>query len=582
MAGASGHSPARETPVNCPSCGFANVRVARFCGGCGKELKAITSAIPDAERRHVCVLFCDLVGSTPLSFRVDAEDLRNVMGSYQRTCETVVFQHDGFVAQYRGDSLEVYFGYPHAHEDDASRAVLCALEMLEAVRQLANATKFDLQVRIGIDSGRVVVGTLGNIGRLERVAIGETPNIAARAQGEAAPGEVVVTESLWRLLPGTFTAEPMGARKLKGVEQPVELFKIVASGGQAAGLNTQRTPFIGRAGHRQHARELWARAMSGAPQFVLVRGEPGIGKSRLLEVLRDELADASTDILVARCTPFTTNSAFHPFAELLASRLGLEGAPVEERVERIAKRMMDLGLRPEEAVPLLSSILSVPADPTVWPAPALSPVRARQRTMDILIEGLRALTRRRPVLFIVEDLHWADASSIELLRQLVASLQSVSLMALLTARPEFMPTWAAATNMTRVELEALDPTEAETLIRKVAKDKPLPPELVWQIRERAAGNPLFLEEITRSVIESNALVEREYSWELIGTLASEVVPSSMEASLMARIDRLGEARQLLQLGATLGREFFKICSWPSRSRRRPPFGGSSPKYCSRG
>ena len=211
MAGAPGHSPAREHPVNCPSCGFANVRVARFCGGCGKELKAITSAMPDAERRHVCVLFCDLVGSTPLSLRLDAEDLRNVMGSYQRACETVVFRHDGFVAQYRGDSLEVYFGYPHAHEDDASRAVLCALEMLEAVRQLANATKFDLQVRIGIDSGRVVVGTLGSIGRSERVAIGETPNIAARVQAEAAPGQVVVSDSLRRLLRGTFVRRADGS-----------------------------------------------------------------------------------------------------------------------------------------------------------------------------------------------------------------------------------------------------------------------------------------------------------------------------------------------------------------------------------
>ena len=175
MAGAPGHSSAKGTPVNCPSCGFANVRVARFCGGCGKQLTAITSAMPDAERRHVCVLFCDLVGSTPLSLRLDAEDLRNVMGSYQRVCEAVVFRHDGFVAQYRGDSLEVYFGYPLAHEDDATRAVLCALEMLEAVRQLATETKVDLQVRIGIDSGRVVVGTLGSIGRSERVAIGETP-----------------------------------------------------------------------------------------------------------------------------------------------------------------------------------------------------------------------------------------------------------------------------------------------------------------------------------------------------------------------------------------------------------------------
>src|SRR5579864_7946239 len=203
-------------PVNCPSCGFANRAAARFCGGCGKALQTVAGAASEAERRHVCVLFCDLVGSTQLSHRLDAERLRDVVGSYQRACDAVVLRHGGFVAQYRGDSIEVYFGYPHAHEDDVSRAVSCALEMLVAVRQLGAATKLDLEVRIGIDCGRVVVGTLGHR-RPERVAVGETPNIAARVQGEAAPGEVVVSDSLWRLLPGTFAAEPMGTRNLKGI-----------------------------------------------------------------------------------------------------------------------------------------------------------------------------------------------------------------------------------------------------------------------------------------------------------------------------------------------------------------------------
>ncbi len=502
MASASGRgSLAEEHPVNCSSCGFTNMVAARFCGGCGRVLKAIATTAPEAERRHVCVLFCDLVGSTPLSHRLDAEDLRDVVRSYQCMCEAVVLRHDGFVAQYRGDGIEVYFGYPHAHEDDASRVVRCAFEMLEAVQRLANATKLDLQVRIGIDSGRVVVGTLGGSGRFEPVAVGETPNIASRVQGEAAPGEVVISDSLWRLLPGAFVTEPMGARQLKGVERPVEVFRVVGSGGQAAGLNTPRTPFIGRASERERVRKVWVHATSDNPQFVLLRGEPGIGKSRLLDVVRDEVAHDRTDVLVARCTPFTTDTALHPFIELIGSRLGLEDAPAGERAGRIAKRMTELGLTPGEAVPLLSSLLSVAIDSAVWPAPDLSPARALQRTMDIVIEALHALARRGQVLFIVEDLHWADPSSVELLRQLVASPRRTSLMVLLTARSEFMPTWAAAANVTEVELEALDPAESETFIRKVARDKPLPPGVVWQIRERAAGNPLFLEEITRSVLE---------------------------------------------------------------------------------
>ena len=541
--------------MSCPSCGFVNPPAARFCGGCGKPLEERPAAEPEAERRQLCVLFCDLVGSTPLSHRLDAEDLRDVVCSYQRTCEAVVLRYDGFLAQLRGDGVEVYFGYPRAHEDDAPRAVRCALEMLEAVRQLANATKLDLQVRIGIDRGPVVVGTLGGGGRSERVAVGKTPNIAARIQAEAAPGEVVVSDSVWRLLPGTFAAEPMGVRELKGVARPVELFKVVASGGQAAGLIAPRTPFIGRAGERERVREIWSRATSGVPQFVLLRGEPGIGKSRLLDVVRAEFANHHTDVVATRCTPFATATALQPFIELINARMHLDDVPAEERAGRIAARMTELAIAPEEAVPLLSSLVSAPVDPALWPAPDLSPARARQRTMEIIIEAFRALSRRAPVLFIVEDLHWADPSTVELLRQMVAAPQNARLMALLTARPEFMPTWAAARNVTELELEPLDPGEAETFIRKVANDKPLPPEMVWRIRDRAAGNPLFLEEVTRSVMESGALVEREYSWELTGARSADVVPPSMEASLMARIDRLGEARSLLQLGATLGREF---------------------------
>jgi len=542
--------------VICPSCKFANAAVARFCGGCGGPVVASAGSVAEAERRHLFVLFCDIVGSTPLSMRLDAEDLRDVVGAYQRACGAVVLRHDGFVAQYFGDGIEVYFGYPLAHEDDASRVVRCAFEMLGAVQQLAIASKVDFQVRIGIHSGRVVVGTLGDGNDWRNpVAIGDTPNIAARIQAEAGPGEVVVSGSLWRLLPGTFAAEPMGFRKLKGVERPVELFKVVATGGQTAGLNTRRTPFIGRVGERDRLREVWARAKSGEPQFALVRGEPGIGKSRLLDLARSEIADDGGDVMAARCTPDAADTALYPVIELLGLRLGFDSVPAEERVARVAERMTELELAPKEAVPLLSSILSLPVDNAEWPAPDLSPARARQRTMDIIIEAIHALTRRSPVVLIVEDLHWADPSSLELLRQLIAAGRKARMMALLTARPEFKPTWVAATNLTLVELDALDPAEAETVIRKVARDKPLPPALVWQIRERAAGNPLFLEEITRSVTESGALAEREHSWELVGKPSPEVVPTSMEASLMARIDRLGEARSLLQLGATLGREF---------------------------
>jgi class 3 adenylate cyclase len=266
--------------MSCRLCGFANATAARFCAGCGKALDAEAGVAFEAERRHVCVLFCDLVGWTAMSRRPDAEDLRNVVGAYQSRCEAVVLQHDGFVAQYRGDSVEVYFGYPRAYEDDASRVVRCAIEILAAMRELTVATKVELQVRIGIDCGHVVVGTLGRHGRSERLAIGLTPNVAARARETAAPGEVVVTEAIWRLLPATFAVEPMGFRELKGVERPVALFRVVVSGGLAAGLNMPQTPFIGHTSERDALEAQWSSVKSGVSRFVILRGEPSIGKSR--------------------------------------------------------------------------------------------------------------------------------------------------------------------------------------------------------------------------------------------------------------------------------------------------------------
>ncbi len=541
----------------CPACGFSVAPGFRFCGGCGKEQPggAAPTQAREAERRHVCVLFCDLVGSTALSQQLDPEDLRDLVEAYQQACGSVVLRHGGYVAQYLGDGIVVYFGYPHAHEDDPLRAVRCGLEMLTAVDRLAASTGRPLQVRIGIHSGRVVVGALGSNARAEPVAVGETPNIAARVQGEAQPGQVVVSDALWRLLGGAFATQALGERALKGVDRPLGLFRVLgpAEGDPLDG--SRRTPFIGRDRERERVLATWQRALQAQPQFVLLRGEAGIGKTRLLAVVRRVLADQDTLVLSARCTPFTTDTALYPFVELLSVRLGLAGIDSRQQVARIAERVRALGLDAAEAVPLLAAALAVPVDAAEWPAPEMSPVRARQRTLDVLVDAYHALASRRPMLLVVEDLHWADASSLELLRQLVASPRRSALMVMLTARPEFTPTWGDAGNVTALTLEALTAAESERFIRMVANDKPLPPELLWRIRERAAGNPLFLEEITRAVIESGALVEGEHSWQRVGGPASEAVPASMEASLMARIDRLGDARALFQLGAVLGREF---------------------------
>ena len=554
MAGAPGHSFATEPPVNCPSCGFASARLARFCSSCGKELKAITSAPSDAEHRRVCVLFCDLVGSTQLSLRLDAEDLRNVMGAYQRECEAVVYRHDGFVAQYRGDSLEVYFGYPIAHEDDARRAVLCALEMLEAVRQLASAIEFDLQVRIGIDSGRVVVGTLGGIGRSERVAIGETPNIAARVQAEAAPGQVLVSDALRRLLRGTFVMEPVGARKLKGIERPVELFRVLASGGQA-GPTAQGTAFIRRANELNALQTMWCNVKLGATRFTMLRGEPGIGKSRLVEEFRRQVAGPDIDVLDMRCTPYSQHSAFLPVTELIGRRIGLDRSlDTDAQLDGIDKQLAELGITAPDAAPLMASLLSIPCGER-YPPLMISPIRRRLRTLEILVSALETIALQHRTILVVEDLHWADPSTLELLRLIMSSAPRISLLGIFTARTEFQPTWTGADGISVIDLPRLNNTEVLAVVFAVAHGKSMPGEVIRELTRRCEGVPLFVEEVTRAVMESGIIEEQEFSWELTGPLRTTLIPASVDALLMARIDRLGEARVTAQLAATIGREF---------------------------
>jgi class 3 adenylate cyclase/tetratricopeptide (TPR) repeat protein len=539
--------------VNCVSCGFANATAARFCGGCGKALEPSCGA--EAERRHVFVVFCDLVGSTPLSQRLDAEELRDLVGAYQRACEAVVLRHGGFVAQYRGDSIEVYFGYPLAHEDDASRAVRCALEMLETVRQLATETKVDLHVRIGIHSGRVVVGTLGGSQRPERLAIGDTPNIAARIQAEAAPGEVFVSDSLCRLLPGTFGVEPMGRRNLKGVERPMELFKVVASGGQAAGMTTPQTPFVGRASECDALEAHWCCVKSGVARFVMLRGEPGIGKSRLVEEFRRRVVGPDVAALDLRCTQYSQHSAFLPITELIGRRLGLDRTlSVNARLDRIDTRLKELRITGSDAAPLLAALLSLPTGER-YPPLKISPIRRRARTLQILASALQAIASQGRAILIAEDLHWADPSTLELLQLIISSASPLPLLGIFTARPEFQPAWLATGAVSLIDVSRLDSTEVAAVVSSVAKGKSMPGEVMRELTRRCEGVPLFLEEVTRAVMESGVLEEHEFSWKLTGPLPSTLIPASVDASLMARIDRLGEARDTAQLAATIGREF---------------------------
>jgi len=540
----------------CPACGFSTQGAARFCGGCGLPLLSPSEAAPLAERRVLSVLFCDMVGATTLSEQIDPEEFRDLLRDYHNACAQVVQQYDGFLADLMGDGVVIYFGYPRAHEDDEVRSVRCALTIQQAVQKLSLQLRHPFQVRIGVHRGRVVVGALGGASGIQSLAIGETPNIASRIQAEADPGQVLVSDSLWRLIASAFHGEALGARRLKGLQRPVELHRILDYRADVSNKGTSDR-FIGRQPELELIRSSFVAMLEGQPQALLIRGEPGIGKSRLVQQIFPHLEEASNlTVMEASCSPFTTDTPYYPISELLRRRLSLADLQPAEQFERLRKRVTDLGLPQEETLPLFSLFLSIEFDPSPWPIlKNLSLARQRQRTLDLLFQGFAALSLEAPVILIVEDLHWADASTIEFLDQLLSDKDRGRFFVILTSRLDFHSRWNDRSHVNEILLDALRVDQAEDLIRTVACNKPMPPELLRQICIRADGNPLFLEEITATVISSSSLVERDNTWELVQPFSADVVPASMEAALMARLDQIGEAKALLQIGATLGREF---------------------------
>lgn len=541
----------------CAGCGFANQPSALFCGGCASPLQERQASSPaPAERRVLSVVFCDIVNSTSLSEQIDTEDLSNLIGNYHRLTKEVVDFFDGHIASLIGDGIVIYFGYPIAHEDDEVRAIRCALAIQDAIKTFATIAVHPFKIRVGLHRGKVVVGALGGWVGNPSMAIGETLNVASRLQSEAEPGDVVVSDVLWRLAGDSFLAEPLGVRSLKGIRRPVEIYRVLEYRPDARQVNAAPF-FVGRAQEMDSIRNRWQLALQSLPQILLIRGEPGIGKSRLIQEFVDSLVvNHSITVLQGFCSPFTTDTPFHPVLELMRNRLGLEGLEPGRRLERLQQRIEELGLPSQDSFPLLARFLALEFDEQQWPIlQELSPVRLRQRTIDLLFMALFALSEASPVVVILEDLHWADPSTIDLLRNLVAANLPLRVLILLSARLEFHAPWDQASLCSEILLDSLLGKEAETLIRSVSFDKPMPPELVRQICSRSAGNPLFLEEVTLSVMESPSLVERDKAWELLQPFSADLVPSSVEAALMSRLDHLGSAKSLLQLAATLGREF---------------------------
>jgi len=530
--------------------------------GHGARLSA-DHAAPEAERRQLTVLFCDLVDSTALSSQLDPEDWRDVVRAYQTTCAEVIQRFDGHIAQYLGDGLLVYFGYPQAHEDDAQRAVRTGLGIVEAMAtlnsRLGQKQGVRLAVRVGLHTGLVVVGEMGGGGRQEQLALGDTPNIAARIQGLAAPDTMVISAATQRLIEGYFTCHALGAQTLKGVATPLQVHQVVGATevqqrfdvAAARGL----TPLVGREHEVSILRDRWAQAQAGRGHIVVLSGEAGIGKSRLVQVVKDEMIGATALRIEYRCSPYHQHSALYPVIAHLERVLAIrQDDTPEDRLRKLEEALRPSPLPLAEAVPLFAALLAVPL-PAVYPSLTLTPQRQRQKTLEALLTWLLVLTEQQPVLFIVEDLHWIDPSTLEFLTLLVDQGPTARLLTLLTCRPEFQVPWGWRTHLTPMALQRLPQSQVEAMIARVTGGKALPPEVVTQVVAKTDGVPLFVEELTKTVLESGLLWETERSYELTGPLPPLAIPTTLHDSLMARLDRLATVKAVAQLGAVLGRTF---------------------------
>ena len=522
----------------------------------------ITAPPPDAERRQLTVMFCDLVGSTQLSTQLDPEDYRDVVRAYQAVCTEAIQRFDGHVAQYLGDGLLIYFGYPQAHEDDAQRAVRAALGSLVAMEslhtRLIQQPKLQLGVRIGIHTGPVVVGEVGAGTTPELLAMGETPNIAARLQGVAEPDTVVISGTTLQLVQGYFECQTLGEHALRGVREPMAVYRVLRESGAQSRLEIAPTltPLVGRAQEVDLLLERWSHAQAGQGQVVLLNGEAGIGKSRLVQVIKDRLADASCTRVECRSSPYYQHSALHPIIDLFHRILSWRhDEPPEAKLEKLERVLSQYRSPLSDTVPLFATLLSLPVPDGHYHPLTLTAQQQRQKTLDTLLAVVLELAEQQPVLFILEDLHWTDPTTQEFLGLLIDQAPTARLFIVLTCRPHFQVPWSSRSYLTQVPLNQLSRPDVEGMVDRLIMGKPLPPEVLEQIVEKTDGIPLFVEEWTKALLESGRLHEADDHYELTGPLPTLAIPTTLQDALTARLDRLVTAKGVAQLGATIGRQF---------------------------
>ncbi len=542
--------------VQCPQCGHRNGREATECGGCGSKLNAART--PTAERRHLTVFFADIAGSTTLAEKLDPEDLRELYSQYQSICTQAVQQYEGHLAQYLGDGILAYFGYPRAHEDDASRAVRAGLDILADIASMGTGES-RLQVRIGIHTGLVVVGDIGGGVRREQLALGEAPNVAARLQAEAQPETIVISEATRELLAGQFMLQVLGARTLKGLSRPIEIFRVLGRNRAASRFQAMTSAhglsgFVGRGRELEKIRAAWGRAAEGRGCTLLLRGPAGIGKSRLLESAGKVASGQGAEVMQAQCSPYQLNNPLFPILEMIERRAGIEeGMAAVNKLDLLEQFAVGRGVALDEAAAALAGLFSVPTMGR-YPEVEMPPAKRLQWMIGVVADLLLRSVEGGPVVLLMEDLHWADPSTLDLLGEIVERQGEAAVLMVCTTRPEFSAPWLKHPRCEEIGVEALPPEDTRMLVARVVGRKPLPPALLEELVARTAGIPLFVEAVTRTIIDAGILREVNDRYELTGPLPPGMIPATVQDSLMGRIDKLGADRVVAQLAATIGRE----------------------------
>ncbi len=515
-----------------------------------------------AERRHLTVMFVDLVGSTALSSRLDPEDMRDIIAAYHDAVSAGVKRFEGYVAKLMGDGVLAYFGWPRAHEDEAERAVRAGLAIVHAVEKLKERAGHTLAARVGIATGLVVVGDLvGEGAAQEEAVVGETPNIAARLQQLAPPGAVVIAESTRRLLGGLFSLVELGPQAVRGIDAPIPVFHVLREAAAESRFEALQTaelgPLIGRDQELALLLDRWETAKSGEGQLVLLSGEPGIGKSRLVVAMRERLQSEDCLPVAYSCSPHHGNSALWPVISQLERAAGFARDEIPSaKFDSLEALLRAAGKPPGDALPLLGELLGLPLDGR-YAVPSGTPQERKARIFAILLEQLEGLAHRQPMLVVLEDAQWLDPTTSEFFDRFADRLRQQPVLFVATFRPEWTAPWARHLHATTLSLNRLGRSGSRTLIESTAGNRALPPAIIEAIHSRTEGVPLFVEELTKTVLESGlfAGASGDRSFELRNALPPLAIPETLQDSLVARLDRLAPTREVAQIAACIGREF---------------------------